>query len=102
MDWITLDFVWIGFDWSLIALDWVGYGLDWIGLEFFLELWMVLVAQNGLLRKLPEFCLVSCGIQKTGSWIREKCDFDGFMNARSTFFNVPGSLEGSPGLFRAL
>ena len=47
-------------------MDWSG--LDWIGLEFFLELWIVLVPQNGELRKLPEFCLVSCGIQKTRSW----------------------------------
>ena len=43
-------------------MDWNGLGS--IGLEFFLELWIVLVPQNGELRKLPEFCLVSCGIQE--------------------------------------
>ena len=65
MDWIGLHWISLGLDFIEVRLHWIGLGMDWIELNWisFLELWMVLVAQNGLLRKLPEFCLVSCGIQ---------------------------------------
>ena len=76
MDWIAMD--WIGLYWILFGLDligvrlhWIGLGMGWIGLDWssFLELWMVVVAQNGLLGKLPVFFLRSAG-SKTGSWMR--------------------------------
>ena len=38
-----------------VRLHWIGLGMDWIELDLisFLELWMVLEAQNDLLGKIP-------------------------------------------------
>ena len=55
MDWIGLHSISLGLDFIEVRLHWIGLGMDWIELDwiFVLELWMVLVAQNDLLGKIP-------------------------------------------------
>ena len=59
MDWIGLHWISFGLDLIGVRLHWNGLGMDYIGLDCssFFELWMVLVAQNGLLGKIPAIFL---------------------------------------------
>ena len=87
-------------EFDCIEWGWVWVGLDWIGVLFRTldgsgtSKWFAEKAPGVLFSVLRD--------SKNRILENEKCDFDSFMNARSTFFNVPGSLEGFPRLFRAV
>ena len=55
MDWIGLHWISLGLNPIEVRLHWIGLDMDWIELDLisFLELWMVLEAQNDLLGKIP-------------------------------------------------